>query len=139
MKINEIMTRNPDTCSPNTTCNEAARKMRDDNVGALPVCDEQGKCVGIVTDRDMICNACAQNKDTGACNVQECMSSPVQKCYEDESAEDAARLMAENQIRRLPVFDRNENIIGMVSLGDVSIRGPQQAAGNALKAISQPS
>lgn len=138
MKVQEIMTRNPETCAANTSCAEAARKMRDNNVGSLPVCDEKGRCVGIITDRDIACKACAEDRETASAQVRDCMSSPVQTCYEDESLEEVVRKMAQNQIRRLPVLDRNENLVGIAALADVSIRGDQEEAAEALNAISRP-
>ncbi len=138
MQVKEIMTRNPDTCATNSLCSEAARKMREDNVGSLPVCDENGKCVGIVTDRDIVCQACAQNKEASATQVRDCMSSPVKACHEDDSVEEAAQKMGQNQVRRLLVLDRNENLVGIVALADIATRGSQEAAARALNAISQP-
>jgi len=138
MQVSEIMTRNPDTCTPDTPSQEAAEKMRNDNVGSLPVCDESGKCVGIVTDRDIVCNVCAKGKEVSSTTVNECMSSPVQTCHEDESVEAAEQKMAQQQIRRLVVLNRGERLVGIVSLADIALQGSRDEAGQLLNAISHP-
>jgi CBS domain-containing protein len=130
MQIREIMTRD-----------DAAAKMKELDVGAIPVCDGQ-KLSGLVTDRDITLRAVAEGRNPSNTRVSEVMSSDIAYCFEDESIERAANLMESKQIRRLPILDRNKQLAGIISLGDISVRteGSRQRdlAGEALEEISEP-
>jgi CBS domain-containing protein len=142
MQIREIMTRHVDVIPPSASIREAAAKMKELDVGAIPVCDGQ-KLAGLVTDRDITIRAVAEGRDPSEVRVAEVMSSDIAYCFEDETVEQAANLMESKQIRRLPILDRNKQLAGIVSLGDISVRigGSRQKdlAADALEEISEPS
>ena len=142
MQIKEIMTRHVDVIPPYASIREAAAKMKELDVGAIPVCDGQ-KLAGLVTDRDITIRAVAEGRDPSEVRVAEVMSSDIAYCFEDETVEQAANLMESKQIRRLPILDRNKQLAGIVSLGDISVRigGSRQKdlAADALEEISEPS
>jgi CBS domain-containing protein len=141
MQIREIMTREVDVVAPNASVRDAAAKMKELDVGAIPVCDGQ-KLSGLVTDRDITLRAVAEGRDPSKTRVSEVMSSEIAYCFEDNSVEQAAKLMESKQIRRLPILDRNKQLAGIVSLGDIAVRteGSRQKdlAGEALEEISEP-
>jgi CBS domain-containing protein len=141
MQIREIMTREVDVVAPNASIRDAAAKMKELDVGAIPVCDGQ-KLSGLVTDRDITVRAVAEGRDPSKTRVSEVMSSEIAYCFEDDPVEQAAKLMESKQIRRLPILDRNKQLAGIISLGDISVRtegSPQKdLAGEALEEISEP-
>jgi CBS domain-containing protein len=140
MKLRDVMTRNVEVIAPDALIQEAARKMKSLDVGSLPVCDGQ-RLVGMVTDRDLVVRALAQDdgRQLEQFTVQEVMTDHVTYCYEDDSIEEAARLMSEEQIRRLPVLNREKRLVGIVALGDVAVdTSDSSMSGEALKEISKP-
>jgi len=137
MQIQEIMTRSVDLIDPDATICEAARKMRADNIGALPV-GENDRLIGMVTDRDIAMRAVAEERTAGNTTVREVMSERVAYCYEDDDASHVAELMAKHQVRRLPVINRDKRLVGIVSLGDLA-RRDGHSAGFALEGVSEPS
>jgi CBS domain-containing protein len=141
MQIREIMTREIDVIPPNTSIRDAAAKMKELDVGAIPVCDGQN-LTGLVTDRDITVRAVAEGRDPSQVRVSEVMSHEIAYCFEDETIEQAANLMESKQIRRLPILDRNKQLAGIISLGDIALRteGSQQKdlAAEALQEISEP-
>ena len=117
---------------------EAAEKMRDLDVGFLPVCDGY-RFIGVVTDRDIVVRGLAEGRDPAQA-VADVMSTDVVYCYDDQDVSEAARVMEQHQIRRLLVLDRDKNLAGIVSLGDVVVETTDDAqAGKTLEAISEPS
>jgi CBS domain-containing protein len=141
MQIREIMTREVDVIRPDASVRDAALKMKELDVGAIPVCDGQ-KLAGLVTDRDITVRAVAEGRNPSEVQVAEVMSADIAYCFEDETVEQAANLMESKQIRRLPILDRNKQLAGIISLGDISIRteGSRQKdlAAEALEEISEP-
>lgn len=137
MKVKDVMTANVDVIDPAAKIAEASRRMRDEDIGALPV-GEKDKLVGMVTDRDIVVRAVAEGKDPEKTTVREAMSDQVLYCFEDQSTEEVAANMGENQVRRLPVVNRDKRLVGIVSLGDLSSRGATGEAGSALGEISEP-
>ena len=101
-QLKEIMTRHVDVISADATAEDASTKMKQLNVGAIPVCDGN-RLIGMVTDRDLVVRVMADRRDPKAILVQEAMTPDVSYCFEDDEVEQAARMMAERQIRRLPV------------------------------------
>lgn len=139
MKIRDVMSRNLQNISPQATLAHAAKMMRALNVGALPVCDND-KPIGILTDRDITVRAVAGGKDPSRACACEVMTDNVIHCYEDEDVSEAARIMEAKQIRRLLVFDRNDRVVGIVSLGDIATRvHSDQLSGQVLERVSEPS
>ncbi|MEW5895931.1 MAG: CBS domain-containing protein [Candidatus Omnitrophota bacterium] len=138
MKINEIMTKGVEVISSDATIKQAADRMRVLNVGALPV-RSNGTLIGILTDRDITVRAIAEGRNPESTPVNEIMSREIQWCYDDQDVQEASRLMKEKQIRRLLIKDRNEQISGIVSLGDISTHAPSELTGETTKEISEPS
>jgi len=138
MNIKDIMTPDVECVSPDDTLQEAAGKMEDLNVGTLPVSDGDG-VVGMLTDRDITVRAVAKGLDPRCTRVREAMSRGVIYCHEDDAVEVAARLMQERQVRRILVLDRDERLVGIVSLGDLAVEsGDPQAIGQVLQDVSVP-
>lgn len=137
MHLNEVMTKPVEVVSPMTTLQEAAQKMRDLGIGALPVCTGE-MLVGMVTDRDIVIKAVAEGQNVSAARVEQALSPHILYCFEDQPVDDAAKLMADNQIRRLPIVNRDKRLVGIVSLGDLSVKASEPKAGDALEEISKP-
>jgi CBS domain-containing protein len=136
--VRDVMTRGVETAAPDTTIAEVARRMRDLDVGSLPVCDGN-RLLGIVTDRDLSVRATAASKDPNSTKVREVMSPEIAWVFDDEPADAAARVMRERQIRRLPVLDRSDRLIGVVALADLATDlGDDKLKGATLEEISQP-
>jgi len=137
--LKEIMTSTVDVISGETNAAVAALKMRYLDVGAIPVCDGERLC-GMVTDRDLVVRIVAKGLDPKQVHVSEATSSEVFFCYEDEDLEKASQVMAQKQIRRLPILSRAEKLVGIVSLGDLAVRGKDaQTSGVVLEQVSRPS
>jgi len=138
MRVSEVMTRDVECTSPNATVQDAASKMKILNVGPLPVKDKN-KLVGIVTDRDISIRATAEGKSPTDVHVRDIMTRKVIHCYEDALVEEAARMMQDEQIRRLVVINHNKQLVGIVSLGDLARKtGDEQMAGYTLEIVSDP-
>lgn len=137
-KMNEIMTPDVRSLSPADSLQQAAQLMQKMDVGSVPVCDGQ-HLVGMVTDRDIAVRGVALGLSMEGTALQEIMSGEVQWCFEDQSIEEAAKLMCETQVRRLPVVDRDKRLVGMLALGDMAIKPSPEAAERALRGISTPS
>ncbi|HEY6084978.1 MAG TPA: CBS domain-containing protein [Nitrospira sp.] len=137
-QIKDIMTPQAEVISPDATAEDAAAIMKNLDIGVLPVCDEAG-LVGVLTDRDLVVRVLAAKRDPKATLVGEAMTPSVVYCFEDEDIDHAASLLAEQQVRRLPVLDRERKLVGVISLGDIAIRGQDKGlSGQVLKDISQP-
>ncbi len=138
MQLKEIMTRNPDTVTPDTLVQEAAEKMRELNVGVLPVLDGN-QLVGIITDRDITVRSTAEALDPATARVRDTMSSYPIYVYDDQEVREAAALMEKHQIRRLPVLDRTNRLVGIVSLGDLAVDTHNlNLSGQVLEQVSEP-
>ena len=138
MQVSDILTRGVETIHPDMPVREAAQRMRSMDVGALPVCDGR-RLLGMVTDRDITIRVTAEGRDPANTPVQEAMTPDVAFVFEDQDVRDAARVMEEQQIRRLPVLDREKHLVGIVALGDIATAaGSDQLSGDTLEQISQP-
>lgn len=135
-RIEDVMTREPETLAPNATCGEAATLMRQEDCGSLPVV-EDGRLLGIVTDRDIVVRALAEGKDPKTCSVGEVMTADPVTVSPDLSLDDAAKLMADHQVRRLPVV-KDGKLVGILAMGQLARRESAKAAGETLKEVSQP-
>jgi CBS domain-containing protein len=137
MKVSEVMTPNPTVIAPTQSIREAARMMAECDSGVLPV-GEKDRLVGMITDRDIAIRAVAENRapDTP---VRDVMSKEVLYCFEDEDVAHVARNMGEQQVRRLPVVNRDKRLTGIVSIGDVSRSADANTTRNAMEGITQPS
>ncbi|KAF1041288.1 MAG: Hypoxic response protein 1 [Herbaspirillum frisingense] len=136
--IADVMTRGAHTLKPEDSIIRAAQTMDELDVGVLPLCDGDGNLVGLVTDRDIVLRAVAKNRLSESVPLQEVMSHEVVWCFEDEPVDDVLDDMVQRQIRRLPVMDRQKNLVGMVSLGDVAAKTQNRGIGGALGEISLP-
>jgi len=138
MRLRDIMTRDVEVVSPQDTIRDAARIMKARNVGSVPVCDGN-RLHGIITDRDIAVRAVAEGRDASATLVGDVMTPDIIYGREDQDVGDAARVMEQQQIRRLIVLNQKEEFVGIVSLGDLATdSGDRALAGEALEAISQP-
>jgi len=138
MKVNEIITHDPEVIRPETILIEAAQKMKSLDIGMLPVCDGD-RLVGVITDRDIAVRGVAQGYDPKTARVQEVMTPEVIYCFDDEDVKDVAKKMEEKQVRRLPVLNREKRLVGIVSLGDLAVRtGKEKLAGEVLERVSEP-
>jgi CBS domain-containing protein len=135
MQVHDIMSRKVELADPNATIRDVARRMRADNIGSMPV-GENDRLVGIITDRDIVVRAVAEERMPGNTSVREVMSAKVCYCFEDDDIEGAARIMAEHQVKRLPVLNRDKRLVGIVALSDLG-RCDGDAAQAALEGISQ--
>jgi CBS domain-containing protein len=135
MKVSDCMTRDVKVIAPDTTIREAARIMARNDLGALPVGDDD-RLVGMVTDRDIVVRALSDGKGPDT-PVREVMSDGICYCFEDEDLNHVVGNMGEQQIRRLPVMSRNKRLVGIVSLGDMANGKVHRQVGVALGAITQ--
>ncbi len=139
MQMNELMTRGVKCARPNDSIAAAAQMMKELDVGALPVCDDGQRLVGMITDRDITTRATADCCDPGGTRVCDVMTPGIVYAFEDQDVTEAARLMKENQIRRLPVLNRDQRLVGIVSLGDLAVdTHDEELAGATLEAVSEP-
>lgn len=136
MNVAEVMTTDVDSCRPESTFTEVAMKMRDLDVGVVPICEDE-KLVGIVTDRDLVVRGLANDLSSES-TVSVLLTDNVVKGSKDMSVEEAARIMSEHQIRRLPIVE-GDKLVGIVSLGDLAVNTQSSdEAGQALEDISYP-
>ena len=138
MQVQDMMSQPVDVLDPDTTSREAARRMRNENIGALPV-RENGELIGMVTDRDIVARAVAENSLPSDTAVSTVMSQGIYHCFEDDSLEEAARIMAEHQVRRLPVLNRAQQLVGIIAIADIARSGDKEAEEEAIEGVSEPS
>jgi CBS domain-containing protein len=137
MKVSDIMTSEGlATATLDTTLSEIAARMRDENVGAIPIVDDDEKLAGIITDRDIVVRGIAEGEDPDECTAEDIISEKLHTIHPHADIEEAAELMARHQIRRLPVVE-NSIIVGMISLGDIAVKSEEDEAAVALEDISE--
>ncbi len=136
-KVADVMSKNVKLASPEDTVQQAARVMSEQDTGVLPV-GENDRLVGMVTDRDLAVRAVAQGKDPSKTKLREVMSGEPRYVFEDEPVEKAAASMAEQQVQRMPVLNREKRLVGIVSVGDLAREAGGGVAGQALTGISRP-
>lgn len=117
--VRDVMTPDPRCVSERDSIRDAARIMREQDTGVVPVVDGK-KIIGLITDRDIVVRGLADGKDLGSARVDELMTKEVRSVREDAPVDEALTLMTSSEIRRLPVVDRNDEIVGIVSLGDLA-------------------
>lgn len=139
MNLKEIMTNDVSSVSPQDPIIDAAKIMQQRNVGCIPVCDDNKEVKGILTDRDIVIRVVAEARNPKELDVNKVMSTGLTLGTADMDVEEAAQIMAEHQIRRLPIVE-NKKLIGILSIGDLATRNIfVDEASYALKDISQPS
>jgi CBS domain-containing protein len=138
MLVKDVMTRHVECVSPDDTIQTAARKMRDLDVGPMPVCGTDGKLAGMLTDRDITIRATADGRAPNECKVEDVMTRGVVFLFEDQDTGEAGRAMRDCQVRRVLVLNRDKQLTGIVSLGDLAVDASKRQAGDVLKDVSEP-
>ncbi len=139
-KCNEVMTKNPACCVPTDTAAKVARLMKHENVGAIPVVENEQtrKLIGIVTDRDLTLKIVAEGLDSKSTPTEAVMTRKVVTCLADDDLQKALDLMAEHQLRRILVVDMNQKVVGIIAQADVATRVNQpEKTAEMVKEISE--
>jgi CBS domain-containing protein len=132
------MTQNAQCLDPESSLRAVAAKMKEIDCGAVPICHND-RLVGMVTDRDMVTKALAEGRDPNSTRARDVMTSPIVYCFEDQDIGEAARVMEVRQIRRLVVLNKDKRLVGIVSLGDLSLRGgSEELPSEVLEKVSEP-
>jgi len=135
MRVKEAMHLGVEWVGPDTPISDIAKIMRQHDVGALPV-GENDRLVGMVTDRDIICRGLAKTKDVSMLKARDVMTKGIICCREGSDLKDAVKLMEKKKVRRLPVVDEAKRMVGMLSLGDVSGSANHELAGELAASVS---
>jgi len=138
MKVREAMSPDVETARPNQAVKGVAQRMYRQGIGYFPVVDK-GRLVGIITDRDITCRVVADERDPATTRVRDVMSRSVAYCFADDDLSVATHLMEQNRIRRIPVLDHKEHLVGILSLTDVLQRAPHRLTAELLEAVSRDS
>lgn len=136
MLVKELMTDGAEWIGPDTCLKDSAAKMRQMNVGSLPV-TERDRLIGMITDRDITCRGVAEGCDPSTTKVRDVMTKDVTYCFDDQDVADAVHLMEEKMIRRLPVLDHDQKMVGMLTVSDLSHGASQQLTSEVMKAVSK--
>ena len=135
MKVKDAMHKKAEWVSPDTSVGDIAKKMRDLDVGSIPV-GENDRLIGMVTDRDIACRAVANGTDCSKLKARDVMTKGIVFCRDSEDLSDALRIMEDKKIRRLPVIDDNKRMVGMLSVGDVARASPHALTGELMASVS---
>jgi CBS domain-containing protein len=125
MKVSAVMTRSTKTILPDATVEQAARKMKDWNVGLLPVVHD-GKVMGVVTDRDIVIRTVAENRNPHLTTVREIMTRKALCCDQDQPVGEAAKIMEKNHVRRLVVLNDQSRIVGVLTITDLALKAANE-------------
>ena len=138
MKLEQIMTRDVEIVKADDPLEIAAQKMRDRDVGSLPVLDD-GRLIGVITDRDITVRASAAGLDPHRTRVRNLITTDLIWCYQDQDVDKAAKLMEDYQIRRMIILDpATQKVVGIISLGDLAKREDSEKVGEILEKVSEP-
>jgi CBS domain-containing protein len=135
MKVKKAMHKGVVWVSPDTPLMEIAQKMQKEDIGAMPV-GENDRLVGMVTDRDIVCRGVAAGRDLSKMTARDVMTKGITWCMDESNLEKALELMEKRQIRRLPVIDGNKRMVGILSLGDISHAATRELTCDMVKAVS---
>ena len=135
-KVREVMTDNPRCVTPETLVSEAARLMRSEDVGSLPILEGE-KVTGVITDRDIVIRAVAEEKDPRGMPVREVASRELVTIRPDEDLSEALKLMASYQVRRLPVVDEDNTLVGVLAQADIAMEGKEKDFAHMVEDISR--
>ena len=140
MKIREVMSPNPVCCLPTDSAQRVARTMCDHNIGSVPIVIDQDarKLVGVITDRDLCCSVVADGLDPKATAIEKFMTLNPVTCREGENVENCERLMQEHQIRRIPIVDAEDRVIGIVAQADLALKDKPERVSKTVAEISKP-
>ncbi len=137
--VNEIMTKGVECIGVDSNLEDAARKMRQFDVGTLPVCGPTDRLEGMITDRDIVVRAVADGRAPNATKVRDVMTPGIVYCFDDQDIYDAARVMEQHKVRRIVVLNHEKRLVGIVSLGDLAVKaGNDSLAAEAVEALSEP-
>jgi CBS domain-containing protein len=137
MKVDEIMTADPVCCEPDDLVMDVAKRMCEEDCGALPVVDAADKPVGVLTDRDIVCRLVAEGRDVREATVAECMSDGPVTVLLGAPAEEAFRRLEEHQVRRVIVVDERGTCVGIVAQADVALRGGEREVAEVVREVSR--
>jgi CBS domain-containing protein len=142
MQIREVMTQGVESINSNAAAIEAAARMKELDVGSLPVCGGE-RLEGLLTDRDITVRLVAEGRNASTTKVSEIMTPGAAYCFDDQTLDEAATVLETHQIRRLPILNHDKHLIGILSLGDLAVRAAgtknRELVDRALKDISEPS
>ena len=140
MQVREIMTTDPACCTAETSLQEVAKMMIDHDCGEIPVIEDKATNlpIGVITDRDIVCRTIAQGINPLDLSVGDCMSKPCVTVMPDMSIEECARILEENQIRRIPVVDAAGCCCGIISLADIALHAKKGLTAEVVKEVSIP-
>jgi len=135
-RIGDLMTKDPRTVGEDASVVDAARVMRDDDVGLVPIVEGE-RLVGTITDRDIAIRVVAESRDPSSLNVRDVASTDLVTIDPQQELDEALRLMAQHQVRRLPVVEEDGRLVGIVSQADVALHGDDSETGQVVQQISQ--
>ena len=138
MKVKEIMTASPASCTEDTPLQEIARTMVGRDCGAVPVVRDGRTLAGIITDRDIVVRAVAEGRNPLTLKAKDCMTSPATSIREDASLNECTDLMESKKIRRMPVVDSSGALVGIVAQADVARHASHEEAGELVRDVSAP-
>jgi len=139
MNVNSVMTRDVAVVNPTDSVRAAADVLKRLNIGSAPVCNGR-RLVGMITDRDIAVRAVADGRDPVNTPVEQVMTRDVIYCFEDQDVQEVADAMASSQVRRMPILNRQHELVGIVSLGDLAVDvSDDEMTGEVLEEVSQPS
>ena len=137
-EITSVMTPNPASCRQDASLQAVANLMIQHDCGQIPVVDDAGAPVGVVTDRDIVVRAIAAGRDLSACSAGDVMSTPCRSVDAGTKVRDAVALMEAEKIRRVPVVDGDGRLVGIVSIADLALAGKSEATAQVVKEVSEP-
>ena len=135
-KVHQVMTDSPRCVTPETPVSEAAKLMETEDIGSLPILDGD-ELTGMITDRDIVVRAIAKGKDPRGMPVREVASRELVTVHADDDLTDALQLMASQQVRRLPVVDKNNRLVGVLAQADVAAAAKEKSVGEMVEEISK--
>jgi CBS domain-containing protein len=135
MKVKEIMHEGAECVAPDTPVELIAKKMLAEDIGAIPV-GRGGEVIGMVTDRDITLRAVASGRDISGLTANDVMTRRVKSCHDSDDVDDAVQLMELEHIRRLPVLNRQDKLVGMLSIGDIAGVLPRDVTGELMQTVS---
>lgn len=139
-KCSDVMTKEPSCCVASSFVIDAARIMRDENVGPVPIVtdDASMRLVGIITDRDLAIKVVAENRDPQSTRIEEVMSRDLVVCQPDDDLQKAIDQMTQSQVRRIPVVDDQKRIVGIIAQADIAMHTSDNQTGHVVEEISKP-
>jgi CBS domain-containing protein len=138
MKLEEVLSPAPQTCLPSATLDRVAQLMRDQDVGEIPVADEQNRPLGVLTDRDIVLRVVAAGADPRQARAGDCMTAPAVTIEAGATLEDCARLISRHRIRRVPVVDGEGRLCGIVALADLEASRARSLETEVTRRVSMP-